>query len=149
MAKKRHKFQHSVFRTEVFKWYLHVVIYDSSVKANIKSLKNLMKEQGLDSNQRQSVLGMALDSWGLCFDYAHKEIALIAININWRQELNKVNKVHILETLQHECGHFREAVVKRIGEQVRETDTEVYLRLSDWAFRSALTMDFFSKKIIK
>ena len=53
--------------------------------------------------------------------------------------------VNIITTLQHECGHIRQFVLDGISEEVKNTDSEVYLRISDWCFKKCLNSKFFKK----
>lgn len=73
----------------------------------------------------------------------------IFFDIDEFKEKGKANKIEAIKTLQHECQHVRQLILDKIEEDVQgKTDTECYLRISDWIFKKCMNTKYF-KKLIK
>lgn len=91
------------------------------------------------------VYDMLNNSKAFCADFT--STILIAFDINEFKKI-KNRTIESLKTIQHECGHVRGYVLRNISENIKKTDSEVYLRISDWAFKKCLTVRYF-KALLK
>jgi hypothetical protein len=115
---------------------LEFIIYDYTDKKQCdKVLKRLVKCGGVE----HEVKAMMETSQGL---FVGGNPYVVAVDINC-YDLTKVSGIiELLKTISHECGHVRGELLRDINEQVKSTDSEAYLRISDWAFKKCLGTKF-------
>ncbi len=128
------------FKNETYDFNLLLVFY--SYKKDKSKIQKLMKNEGFNKQEANRFLkncnGLAIEASPFyilidtdCFDLTKRKSIIDLISI-----------------LQHECGHIRQFVLNQIMEEVTVTDSETYLRISDWCFKKCLSSPFF-KKIIR
>lgn len=123
------------FHNETYNFDLEVFFYSNEEKALKKMLSfDIDRSDALESIQ---------DDYATIFSDGNR--ALIAFN---KKLLRGRSNAYAISVAQHESGHFRQLVLESIAEKVIHTDTEAYLRISDWAFLKVMSTKFF-KKIIK
>lgn len=122
------------FYNETFEVNLMVIIYDQSSKKESLKLEKYLIKKGMDKSDAYDVITTAS-----AFCHTFKNFILVCFDLNEFKE----NKTEALLNIAHECGHFRGRVLTRISEKITVTDSEVYSRISDWAFRKCMTMKYF------
>lgn len=130
------------FYNETFEFTLTVIVYDYKKTKELKKLGEQIIEMGMDRSKAIDILD---NSKAFCADFT--STILIAFDINEFKNI-KNSTIEALKTIQHECQHVRGYVLHNISENINTTDTEVYLRISDWAFKKCLTVRYF-KKLLK
>lgn len=131
--------QKKKFINETFGTELTVLLFEYNPK-ECQKVEDLLTKKGADSSVIRENIKSAN---AFCVNYAYEPFIVIDIT-----EFKKKSKIEQLTIIQHECGHFRQAVLQDICENVTVTDSEVYLRISDWAFRKVMSMKYF-KKLLK
>lgn len=125
------------FYNETFDTTLRVIVYDQSDKKQCDKLDAYLIKKGLDKSKSYDNI---MNSKGFCINF-HGFI-LICFDVHPFNKIEgKGSESHL--TISHECGHFRGFVLENIRERITSTDSEVYSRISDWAFRKCMTMKYF------
>lgn len=129
------------FHNETFETTLEVVFISSKNKKDCDRVVKRALELDIDQSMTKDLID---ESLAFCSNMRSGNVVLMIFNIDSFKE----GAVQKLTALQHECNHFRQAVLDWMGEPISQTDLEAHLRLSDWAFKKCMSTKFF-KSLLK
>lgn len=130
----------SKFYNETFDCTLELIMFSYEKKGFCKKVIKQLDKRGQD----KSKITRAMESnKAFCSTMQGGNIITIVFDrTSFKDSTDKIT------TLQHECNHFREAVLEWMGEIIGRTDSEACLRISDWAFKKCMSTKFF-KSLLK
>lgn len=120
------------FYNETYGFNLHFLIYDYRDENQYKRLVDILTKHGSTKAEIRNSLS---NSDGF---FVGGDPYLLIIDINEFDLTDYKGIVDLLRVIQHECGHVRGQVLRDIGEKAKTTDSECYLKISDWAFKKCL-----------
>lgn len=129
------------FYNETFNVNFELVVFDYEKKGECDKVEKYLTRKRMD-------FSIAVDNIKNCNAVCCWFPAKNLISIVFDQSRFKKDSIDAIKTLQHECGHFRQFVLNGISEEVKVTDSEVYLRISDWAFKKCMGTKYF-KSLLK
>jgi hypothetical protein len=130
------------FYNDTFNFDLTLIIFDSESKKEVKAVANVLESFDCD---RSDIIEYIEHS--NAFVCGSQSDLYIMIECNRFDNKKKNGIIHAIKVLQHECNHVRQNVLEFISERVTQTDTECYLRISDWAFKKCMNTKYFKSML--
>jgi hypothetical protein len=124
------------FYNETFDFLFEFILYDYSEKKQFLKVHKRLVKSGVGEEAAREIMKT---SQGFC---SGGRPFLLVLDVNEYDLTKKVGVIELLKTLSHECGHVRGHALEKISEEITKTDTEVYQRISDWAFKKCLGTKF-------
>ena len=124
------------FYNETFDFHLELIVFDYSDKKDFDKVKKHITQKGVDESVSYNYI---TNHQAFCGNFGNRNF------IAFDKSCFKDKPTDAIAILAHECGHVRGNVLTEIVERVTTTDSEVYLRISDWAFKKCLNSKYFKK----
>lgn len=129
------------FYNETYDVNFELVIFNYDKKGECEKMEKYLTDKRTDFSKAMEAI-KTCDA--VCWWFQGFNLITIAFDAS----RFKKDSIGAITTLQHECNHFRQYILQAIGEEIKVTDSEVYLRISDWAFKKCLGTKYF-KSLLK